>query len=830
MRAPVSLLIAIPALVFAQGYSPREAERRMKPLEGFTVQLVAGEPEIRQPILVKFDERGRLWVIQYLQYPNPAGLKRVKVDRYSRTTYDRIPEPPPHGPRGADRITIVEDTDGDGRGDRFRDFVSGLNLATGLAIGHGGVFVLQVPYLLFYPDRNRDDAPDSDPEVLLSGFGMEDAQSLANHLTWGPDGWLYGLNGSTTTCRIRGIEFQQGVWRYHPVTREFELFAEGGGNIYGLAFDAVGRLFYSSNGSSLFWHAVQGAFYQKSFGKHGPLHNPYAYGYFPHVKHNGVPGGHVVLGGLIYSGESFPERFRETFIAGNFLGHSAAWWSVKPLGSTVEAALGGLLFDAHDKWFCPTDLAQAPDGSIYVCDFHDERTAHPDPDAPWDRSNGRVYRLAYGETTPVRGIDLKAKSTHELVQLLGSHNRWYADQARVILAERRDASGLPALRAMATQTANPGIALQGLWGLAVSGGFDEAIASRLIEHPAEHVRAWTVRLLGDSRKLSPALGRRLAAIARTEPSVVVRAQLASSAKRLAAADALPILEGIWVQDRDASDPHIPLLLWWALESKAVSAVDHVLPLFARGESWRSSLGRDAVRRLTRRYGAEGTATTYAAAARLLAAAPETSADEMLAVLDQGLAERAGSPTVADSGVFERFAEVSSGIAAAQRRFEPVGGGLRAHIERAWRARDSDPLRTRIALRAGVPGVLEATLGFVADPRHAPQTRAALLTSLTETEAEPPVARLFPLLRGPEPDEVRIAALALLGRSADPIVAAAIVSSLSSFSPAVRGRALDVLLARAASARARLEAIESGPTHAFDRSRRGFAQVCGAQGQ
>ena len=194
--------------------------------DGLAASLFAHEPEVRQPIFCKCDDQGRLWTIQYLQYPNPAGLKRVKVDRYSRTVYDRKPEPPPHGPRGADRITICEDTDGDGRADRFRDFVAGLNLCTGLEFGYGGVFVIQAPYLLFYPDRNHDDVPDGDPEVLLDGFGLEDAQSLANHLTWGPDGWLYGLNGSTTTCQIRGIEFQQGVWRYHPRTREFELFCD----------------------------------------------------------------------------------------------------------------------------------------------------------------------------------------------------------------------------------------------------------------------------------------------------------------------------------------------------------------------------------------------------------------------------------------------------------------------------------------------------------------------------------------------------------------------------------------------------------------------------
>ncbi len=176
----------------AQGYPADEAARHMTVADGFEVQLVAAEPLVRQPVAIEFDDRGRLWAVQYLQYPNPAGLKRVKVDRYSRTIYDKTPEPPPRGTPGDDRITILEDTDGDGRADRSKDFVSGLNLASGLAFGYGGVFVLNAPYLLFYADRNRDDVPDGEPEVLLTGFGIEDAHSVANSLTWGPDGWLYG--------------------------------------------------------------------------------------------------------------------------------------------------------------------------------------------------------------------------------------------------------------------------------------------------------------------------------------------------------------------------------------------------------------------------------------------------------------------------------------------------------------------------------------------------------------------------------------------------------------------------------------------------------------
>jgi glucose/arabinose dehydrogenase len=219
------LLIFSGAALFALAPCGRAAElspsaqalARMKTASGFKVSLVAHEPNIRQPLTMTFDARGRLWVIQYLQYPNPAGLTAVKVDQYLRTTYDRRPEPPPRGPKGADRITICEDTNQDGVADKFTDFVTGLNLASGMALGYDKVFVVQPPYLLAYPDLNHDDVPDRDPDVLLTGFGMEDSHAFANSLQWGPDGWLYGAHGSTVTANIRGIEFQQGIWRWHHV-------------------------------------------------------------------------------------------------------------------------------------------------------------------------------------------------------------------------------------------------------------------------------------------------------------------------------------------------------------------------------------------------------------------------------------------------------------------------------------------------------------------------------------------------------------------------------------------------------------------------------------
>ena len=799
------------ACLYGQGHPVAEAARHFEVASGFEAGVYAGEPDVRQPILVKFDDRGRLWTIQYLQYPNPAGLKRVSVDRYSRTIYDRVPEPPPRGPKGADRITIMEDTDGDGRADKFKDFVNDLNLCTGIAFGYGGVFVMQVPYLLFYPDRNRDDIPDSDPEVLLSGFGMEDAQSLANHLTWGPDGWLYGLNGSTTTSKVRNLEFQQGVWRYHPVTREVELFSEGGGNIYGLTFDADGNLFYSSNGSALFWHAVQGGYYAKAFGKHGLLHNPYAYGYFPHVKHNGVNGGHIILGGTSYSGDTFPAPFRNTFIGGNFLSHNVSWWRIQPLGSTVEAVLGGKLFDMNDTWSDPTDVCQGPDGAIYVSDLFEVRKSHPDPDAEWDRSNGRIYRLAAKGTKLPAKLDLATQSSAELVKLLSHPNGWFAEQARSLLAARRDRSVHAELRRMALAPGDGRRSLQGLWALYVSGGFDEALASALLKHPYEYVRYWSVRLLGDGKRVSPAASRQLRELARTEPSVVVRSQLASSARRLPAADGLPILTALLDQNKDAGDPRVGWLIWWGLEDKAMTATKEMLAYFARPVLWSAAFTREPAQHLVRRYAAEGSAPAYEAAHRLLQAVPAPHSEAALQALERGLSERAGAQKPKDTSLFVESAKVQLQSAQEARRdYAPVTGTLRTEIDAMWRKAPSDPLLARIALRADVPGIEEHLLRMARDAARPETERKSSLELLGELGNGRSVPSLLPLLEPDQSDAVRIAALRSLARFADPSITARILKLYDGMPSAMKGAAHEILFSRAASASALLDRVESAP--------------------
>ncbi|NUQ61979.1 MAG: c-type cytochrome [Pirellulales bacterium] len=776
------VLCAVPETA-GQGYAPGEAAARMTAAPGFSVNVFAAEPDVRQCILVKHDDRGRLWVIQYLQYPNPAGLKRVEVDRYSRTIYDRVPEPPPKGPKGADRITILEDTDGDGQADRFKDFVSDLNLSTSLAFGYGGVFVMQAPYLLFYPDRNRDDVPDGDPEVLLSGFGMEDAQAMANHLTWGPDGWLYGLNGSTTTCRVRGVEFQQGVWRYHPRTREFELFCEGGGNIYGLTFDDDGQLFYSSNGTRPAWHGVQGAYYHKQFEKHGELHNPYTFGYFQFVPHENYRGGHVTCGGSFYYGDTFPPRFRGSYIAANLLAHDVYWFRFSSLGSTFRCRREGELLLTNDTWSAPVDLTVGPDGAVYVADFYDKRTAHPDPDAEWDRTNGRVYRIQAAGAKPKPHVDLNALSSDQLVDRLGDANRWYAGVARRLLAERRDASVVGRLRTTALETKDDHLALEAVWALSAAGEIDDAAAERLLGHRSAAVRYWTVRLEGDRRGVSSRIQPRLVDLAAKDPSPVVRSQLASTAKRLPPDHGLPIVWQLAQRSEDREDLYIPLLLWWAVETKAGSDRAAVLEMFTRRTAWDVEIVREVILpRLVKRYAMERTPESLSACSKLLTAAPaDADRRKLLDHVNAGLGgKQLGAPPADFLAEVRRFGDPATAV---------------------------DPAVLQLALVCGSAAAHDRAIQLALNPKFPTQERVIMVDLLAQFGKPSCIVPLLTLLVLEEQHDVEIAALRTLSRFDDDRVLQKILQEYPRYSDKLKRLCRQALFGRPAWALAFLHAVD-----------------------
>lgn len=776
---------------------PADAAQKIRLAEGVELQLFASEPLVRQPVSMSFDHRGRLWVLQYIQYPIPNGLNPTAVDQYLRTKYDRVPESPPRGPEGDDRITILEDTDSDGRADHAKDFVSDLNLASGMALGYDGVFVVQPPYLLFYPDRDHDDVPDGDPEVLLKGFGMEDAHAFANSLTWGPDGWLYGAQGSTVTADIRGIGFQQGIWRYHVPTKRFELFAEGGGNTWGIDFDRDGQLFAGGNTREPLCHHVQGAYYIKGFGKHGPLHNPFAFGYFNPVKHVGFLGTALTGGCVIYQGGLLPERFNNACIYPNLRANAMRVARLVPAGSTFESHYQEDFAVSSDVWFRPVDCLVGPDGALYAADWCDENISHTSPKDrsqwyPPSRNDGRIWRFVPRGTQPrpMGPLNLEKVASSELIELLGHRNAWYSREARRILGERRDRSLVSQLQPLLFDKPHDHLALEALWAIYVSAGLDDALAARLLSHPSAAVRSWTIRLLGDECRVSTMLQAKLVALATDEKEPSVRSQLACTAKRLPGEQALPIIERMLKYDSDAGDLNIPLLLWWAMEDKSLSDRAQVLALFADRTIWQRPLVRGTViERLAKRYAAETSATGWKSCRKLLDLAPDAKLrDRLIAAIDLQL---------------------------ASAHVETPPAELTELVHHLLNQKHASPALLRLALRLRFAEALPQSLAMATDRSARMEDRMGLIEAIGATDHPECVGRLLDCLSAEEPIAIQSAAFSALQPYDDKVIAERLIGDYPRFSQELQARARGMLASRSAWATMLVGAVREGKIAARD---------------
>ncbi len=545
-------------------------------------------------------------------YPFPAGLNITSYDQYLRARYNGVPAAPPNHVRGADKITVLEDTDGDGVFDSHKDVITGLNITTSVLTGRGGVWVMNPPYLLFYRDSSGDGLPDGDPEVRLAGFGLEDTHSLANSLTWGPDGWLYGVHGSTSTARVRGISFLgQAVWRYHPDTDKFELFSEGGGNPWTLSFDSKGRAFSGDNGgNSRGFHWVQGGRYEKNWPKHGPFTRPHAYGYISKMDHEGYPA-RFAMTSVVYEDGKLP-GYEGQLISGMALTSRIQATRVVADGSTFRTVDTDAVVTTADRSFRPVDTAVGPDGALYVADWCDIRMDHTDPRDTWDKSCGRIWRLRAKGYKPVAPFDLARRSSQDLIELLGDNRKWYRDHARRVLGERRDQSLVAQLRRLAREGRGQ-LALEALWTANLISGMDNDWALELLDHPDAPVRSWALRLLNHAGSITRPSGtergegvrKRLVALARSEPDAEVRSELASTAGRLDADVALAVLRELIGRQEDVSDKHVPLRIWWALEEKITSDAEVVMSWLEKAGVWQTPLFTEHLAgRIARRLAAD----------------------------------------------------------------------------------------------------------------------------------------------------------------------------------------------------------------------------------
>ena len=583
---------------------PEQTLRAFKPLEGLTMELVASEPIIRQPIDLHFDDRGRLWVVQYQQYPFPAGVTIDRYDQYLRARYTGVPVAPPNHVRGADKITVLEDTDGDGVFESHKDVITGLNITTSVLTGRGGVWVMNPPYLLFYRDSTGDGLPDGDPEVRLAGFGLEDTHSLANSLTWGPDGWLYGVHGSTSTARVRGISFLgQAVWRYHPERDAFELFAEGGGNPWTLSFDSKGRAFSGDNGgNSRGFHWVQGGRYEKNWPKHGPFTRPHSYGFIPNMDHEGYAA-RFAMTFVVYEEGRLP-GYEGQLISGMAMTSRVQATRFVADGSTFKTVDTDALVTTADRSFRPVDTAVGPDGAVYFADWCDIRMDHTDPRDTWDKSCGRIWRLRARDSKPVAPFNLARRSSQELVELLGDNRKWYREHARRLLSERRDRSAMARLRRLAREGRGQ-LALEALWTANAISPMDDDWALTLLDHPDAPIRSWTLRLLNRAGSIARPLHQRLVGLARREPNAEVRSELAHTAGRLDTDAALAVLNELIRRQEDVRDKHVSLRIWWSLEAKIATDADAVMEWLAQPGLWQAPLLTEQIAgRVARRFAAD----------------------------------------------------------------------------------------------------------------------------------------------------------------------------------------------------------------------------------
>ncbi|MBT6399102.1 MAG: c-type cytochrome [Verrucomicrobia bacterium] len=601
--------------------------------DDLAIDLVASHPVVEQPIFLNFDHRGRMWVAQYRQYPFPAGSKVVGKDRFWRSEYDKLPSPPGHPEYvpGKDLISIHEDTNRDGSFDKVSSFLEGLNFCTSFAHDHGGLWVLQPPYLLFYEDKDRDDKPDGPPQVHLRGFGIEDSHSLANSLTWGPDGWLYGANGSTTSLRVTVegkkdppvVRAGQLIWRYHPKRRVFEIFAEGGGNNLSCEFDSVGRLYSGSNTAHVAFYYHQGAYYQKTFGKHGELSNPHTYGYLPGILHQKYA--RVTNSITIYEGGELPARFEGAMVFANPLTLGVGSYRPKLDGLNFSVVPNGIVdVRKDDKWFCPVYVDTGPDGALYVCDWYDEQCNHlKHSEGQLHANDGRLFRIRARENKVLNKFDLSKLTLFELLEHLKGSNRWWREEARHALWRHKDREdALPTIEKWIAHEEGQ-LALEGLWCWSLIDGLAIPIFRKAMRSANPHVRRWAIRLAVDNGDLTPAHLAEVSKVLVAEEDLEVLAQTASSAARLPIQEAFSFLRPLLGNKSIRNNTQLSLLTWWAIEPHCENFSRECVALLLRKEV----MAPKVFVRLNRWLAASGDLTNLKLSAEMLSAIGEFTKDE-----------------------------------------------------------------------------------------------------------------------------------------------------------------------------------------------------------
>jgi putative membrane-bound dehydrogenase-like protein len=637
--------------------SPQQTAAGIKTPDGFRVGVFAAEPDVCNPISMAWDGRGRLWIAE--NYTYAEGAKKFEL-----------------GLR--DRVLIFEDTDGDGRQDRRTVFTDDVQMLTSVEVGHGGVWLMCPPQLLFIPDRDGDDKPDAPAEVVLDGFEPPEQSyhNFANGLHWGPDGWLYGRAGASAPGQIGApgtpesarVPIRGGVWRYHPTRKTFEALCYGTTNPWGHDWNEHGEAFFVNTVNGHLWHLIPGAHLRRP---HTIDPNPRVYDTIDqHADHyhwdtggtwadsrkkspenDRLGGGHAHIGAMIYQADQWPSEYGGKIMTLNQHGRRVNVDRLEREGSGYVGRHEPDILQASDPWFRAIELSYGPDGSVYILDWSDSGECHERDGV--HRTSGRIYRVTYsksGDVPKTSSVDLTKASDEELVELHKHSNEWYARQARKLLVNRNLADGGPAraptsLLKLAQSEGNVVHRLRAIWTLHSLGFFDAALRDSLLKESDEHLRVWGIRLSTDTWSLDTVMGpidprrssvdpqlvAKFVEMARTDKSGLVRLTLASTLQRLPVSQRAELATALAAHDEDARDHNLPYMVWYGLIP--VADVDpQRLVTVASKTSW-PQLRQWIARRLS-----ENLAKKPDALNALLAAAAKDSDKSLLGDVLSGMTE------------------------------------------------------------------------------------------------------------------------------------------------------------------------------------------------
>ena len=501
---------------YQEPFSPEESQKLIQVPTGFHLELFAAEPDIINPITMAWDERGRLWVVETVDYPNT-----VRTD---------------DGP-GDDRIKICEDTDGDGRADRFTIFAEGLNIPTSLMFVNGGVLISQAPEFIFLRDTDGDDVAD-EREVVMQGWGTFDTHAGPSNLQYGMDNHIWGVvgySGFKGTIDGEEHELRQGIYRFDRDYGDFKKMGHTSNNTWGLGFTETNEVFASTaNNTHSVYMGIPNEYYDGVEGlrNRGSIKID---GHYPmravtdHVRQVDVFGGYTAASGHhFYTARTYPEKYWDGYaMVAEPTGHLVHWARIVPDGAGFVEQDGGNLVAGADEWFAPVEAKVGPDGNVWIADWYNFIVQHNPTPAPdfggyqaengpgnayinplRDRNHGRIWRIVPDTYEASGEMALSKDQPSDLVGALSHPNLFWRMTAQRLLVESGDTEVVEDLLALITDENTDAIgnspgALHALWtldGLLKIDSDPEALdhVAGALDHPAPAVRKAAIQILSES--------------------------------------------------------------------------------------------------------------------------------------------------------------------------------------------------------------------------------------------------------------------------------------------------------------------------------------------